>query len=499
MRWIRMMLWIGFVMALQPCRAGEAVEQQQPTRWRGFNLQAKFNVGSSDRVFRESDFRLISDWGFNFVRLPMDYRCWIIDGDWERFNEAELKEIDDAVAMGRKYGLHVCLNFHRAPGYTVARPAEARDLWTDEEAQRVCLLHWETFAKRYKGIPAKELSFNLFNEPAEVAPELHNRVVRKLVAAIRAIDPDRPIMVDGRSYGREPWLELADLDVIQATRGYTPMNVSHYRAGWVTGSDQMPTPSWPQVRISGWLGGPHKVEPRGPLVVVGLNSGVNKVRVRVGTVSNRAKLQVRGDGALIAEKLFECGPGEGEWKRAVYSERYDIYQNVYDRDYTFQLAEGIERLELEVVDGDWLTLTELGLEVEGGESEAAIDLQGDYGIKPQPLQLVELADGGWGYLGGRLDDRDWLWGSMTPWFLLEARGGRVMVGEFGAYRETPHDVVLRWMEDMLANWKDAGWGWALWEFRGSFGVLDSGRKDVEYEDFQGHKLDRKMLELLQRY
>jgi endoglucanase len=88
---------------------------------------------------------------------------------------------------------------------------------------------------------------------------------------------------------------------------------------------------------------------------------------------------------------------------------------------------------------------------------------------------------------------------MTPWFLLEARGGRVMVGEFGAYRETPHDVVLRWMEDMLANWKDAGWGWALWEFRGSFGVLDSGRKDVEYEDFQGHKLDRKMLELLQRY
>jgi hypothetical protein len=36
-------------------------------------------------------------------------------------------------------------------------------------------------------------------------------------------------------------------------------------------------------------------------------------------------------------------------------------------------------------------------------------------------------------------------------------------------------------------------------FRGSFGVLDSGRTDVKYEDFQGHKLDRKLLELLQRY
>jgi hypothetical protein len=30
-------------------------------------------------------------------------------------------------------------------------------------------------------------------------------------------------------------------------------------------------------------------------------------------------------------------------------------------------------------------------------------------------------------------------------------------------------------------------------------VMDSGRADVQYEDFRGHKLDRKMLDLLQRY
>ena len=29
--------------------------------------------------------------------------------------------------------------------------------------------------------------------------------------------------------------------------------------------------------------------------------------------------------------------------------------------------------------------------------------------------------------------------------------------------------------------------------------MDSGRMDVAYEDFNGHKLDRKMLELLMRY
>jgi hypothetical protein len=39
----------------------------------------------------------------------------------------------------------------------------------------------------------------------------------------------------------------------------------------------------------------------------------------------------------------------------------------------------------------------------------------------------------------------------------------------------------------------------MWNFRGSFGILDSGRQDVQYEEFRGHKLDRKLLELLLRY
>jgi len=82
---------------------------------------------------------------------------------------------------------------------------------------------------------------------------------------------------------------------------------------------------------------------------------------------------------------------------------------------------------------------------------------------------------------------------------LERQGAGVFIEEFGVYNKTPHDVSLRWLEDALALWKEAGWGWALWNFDGSFGILNSGRTDVEYEDWRGHKLDRRMLELLQRY
>ena len=72
-----------------------------------------------------------------------------------------------------------------------------------------------------------------------------------------------------------------------------------------------------------------------------------------------------------------------------------------------------------------------------------------------------------------------------------------MVGEFGVYNQTPHRFALSWMNDTLAEFKKAGWGWALWNFTGSFGICDSGRFDVAYETWHGRKLDRAMLELLQ--
>ncbi len=86
-----------------------------------------------------------------------------------------------------------------------------------------------------------------------------------------------------------------------------------------------------------------------------------------------------------------------------------------------------------------------------------------------------------------------------PWIDLVKQGVGVHCGECGCYRETPHEVFLAWFGDVLDVLTENQIGYALWNFRGDFGVLDSGRKDVQYEDWYGHKLDRKMLELLKKY
>ncbi len=85
---------------------------------------------------------------------------------------------------------------------------------------------------------------------------------------------------------------------------------------------------------------------------------------------------------------------------------------------------------------------------------------------------------------------------VDPWRPLMQLDVPIHVGEWGCYTATPHEVALAWMRDMLAVWKEVGWGWSLWNLRGGFGVVDSGRPDVKYEAFRGHQLDRAMLELL---
>lgn len=461
-------------------------------RWRGFNLLEMFNVGNK-AAFKEEDFKLIAELGFNFVRLPLDYRCWIKDKDWRQIDEQALKAVDEAVAFGRKHGIHVCLNFHRAPGYTVAKPPEARSLWTDPEALEVCCQHWAHFAKRFKGIPSRNLSFNLFNEPAEINADEHERVVRAVVAAIRREDPDRLIIADGRQWGRIPNLELADLGIAQATRGYEPGQLTHFKASWVH-NDGSVVPTWPMASAHSPLFGPGKKPWNVPLVIAGpVPAGT--LRLKIHEVSSDSKLVVKADGTTIWERVFSSEKPDAD--RA--SQRKETWTfGVYDRDYAIPLTAPAQRLELSIPSGDWISLSTLGIKAPNGP-ECVLSFRQEFG-KTNPVIAFAGVTASAPFVAPDMRDRARLQRELVaPWQALEQKGVGVMVGEWGAYNKTPHDVTLRWMEDCLKNWQEAGWGWALWNFRGSFGVLDSGRTDVPYETWNGHQLDRKMLELLKRY
>ena len=241
-------------------------------RQKGFNLLGKFDVSWNNDGYSEEEFSMIHELGFNFVRLPVDYRTYTQAGNWDVFLEEETKEIDEAIQWGEKYNVHVCLNLHRAPGYCVnpgTLPSnQDLDLWTDPVAQQAFVHHWEYFASRYHDIPPSRLSFNLVNEPSGVSENDYLAVMRMALEAIRNISPERIVFIDGMNYGNAIIPALKDEpNVAQAIHCYEPFGLTHYKADWVNGSDTWPVPQWPVLEVSKYLYGPAKSEYKSALII----------------------------------------------------------------------------------------------------------------------------------------------------------------------------------------------------------------------------------------
>ena len=361
-----------------PVIAADSARPAQTTipRWRGFNLLDYFSPypsrGGDRSRTTEDDLRWMSDWGFDFIRLPMAYPRWV---DFDRsspirpedvlkIRASTIDEIDGLVGMAHKHGLHVSLNLHRAPGYCVnAGFQEPFDLWKDQQALDAFCFHWSLWARRYKDTPSSKISFDLVNEPSvradmndqhsqrgPVPGDVYRRVVEAAAKAIRSANPNHLIIADGNDVGSSVIPEIVDLNIAQSCRGYHPGILSHYKAPWAfKDPDSLPVPVYP------------------------------------GQTGNES------------------------WDRA----RLEAYY--------------------------------------------------------------------------------------APWIDLARKGVGVHCGECGCWKRTPHKVFLAWFGDVLDILTGSGIGYALWNFRGDFGILDSDRMDVEYQDWHGHKLDRGLLDLLLKH
>lgn len=97
---------------------------------------------------------------------------------------------------------------------------------------------------------------------------------------------------------------------------------------------------------------------------------------------------------------------------------------------------------------------------------------------------------------GRVWDRDVLREFYQPWREVEAAGVAVHIGEFGCYDKTPNDSALRWFADLFTLFKEFGWGYAMWNFTGAFGIIEHGRPGAVYEEVRGYRVDRALLDLM---
>ncbi|MCF8224788.1 MAG: glycoside hydrolase family 5 protein [Bacteroidales bacterium] len=474
------------------------VDHKDLSNLHGFNLLEKFTSGWQCEPYLERDFQLISDYGFNFVRLPMDYRCITEPGKWDQLSEGPMEDLDQAIEFGEKYGIHVCINLHHAPGYCInARDLYSPDssLWTGKSAQDAFVSLWRQMAERYKGISNDNVSFNLLNEPVGTSKEAYLEVAIRAIEAIREVDPDRLIMSDGWNVGRDPIPELAPYDVVQMFRGYWPMSITHCGANW-TNNEYGPDPEWPSNQYLGQhirAGG--EGSPGIPLTVKHHFAEETPAEIIILRVCGPSTMEVRSGVRVIFERSFD--PESDEVVAHETDRSTGTKTGVYLDTMQFAVPAGTKELTVHAVGGEWITFGRLSLFTEGAAQDPVVIIPGN--VWSNANEAVLLKEGG--FVTENAPNADWdsiyRQDHLEPWinFMNEHNIG-IMVGEWGVYERAPREVTMEWMEYMLETWQEYDLGWAMWNFRGSFGVAENNRRDTEFTEVDGLMMDEEMLKIL---
>jgi aryl-phospho-beta-D-glucosidase BglC (GH1 family) len=184
----------------------------------------------------EQDLERIASWGFDHVRLPVDYPVLLDDERPDAYKESGFGHIDMCLEGCRKYGLNLVLDLHRAPGYSFNALAES-NLFDNPAAQERFLRLWETIARRYASVEKPGLILELLNEVVLPSPTPWNDLAARAVRSIRKIDTNHHIMVGGNYYNAITALKdialIDDERILYTFHFYEPMPFTHQKAYWV--------------------------------------------------------------------------------------------------------------------------------------------------------------------------------------------------------------------------------------------------------------------------
>lgn len=189
------------------------------SRFTDEEVQELFNT-YQDNWVTETDIENIANLGCNVVRVPFWYRNFMKDeqGTWitkDLNDNPGVKRLDWIINMAEKYDMYVILDMHGCPGgqsmdHCCGTLCENR-LYTDEQCQQTMETLWVTLAERYRD-NATVAAYDIMNEPQNnsgyeginsydpwesTSWELSNAVYDRMIRAIRSVDPNHVITVEG--------------------------------------------------------------------------------------------------------------------------------------------------------------------------------------------------------------------------------------------------------------------------------------------------------------
>jgi hypothetical protein len=189
--------------------------------WTGYILENKIYANAGDsrwtsytggsKYFVEGEIAYLHNSGFNCARAVYSLSFLSKPGSIDSINMAELWQLDELIAWGLKYNVHIMLSITGMPGKANLSVEEEsvqgnNQIFTDPEMAKAYGAYMEMLAKRYAGIPAKALSFELLAEPAgnyDAKDPMKNYVdtLKPVAKAMWKYNPDRILIANDLGKG----------------------------------------------------------------------------------------------------------------------------------------------------------------------------------------------------------------------------------------------------------------------------------------------------------
>lgn len=217
----------------------DAIEKKDPSAFPGM-------LEHIDSFLGPVDFKLIKEWGFDHVRLPLDWFNAFTE-DIQPINSI-LDRYAKAITEISSEGLDIIIDLHRCPGHDFEAALHGeQSFFSSPQQRRDCLKIWAILAERFGGLPG--IILELLNEPVAPDADTWNTVKEELAREIRQFAPKATLLVGSNKWNHvnefERLTPIEDDHVIYSFHYYLPIIFTHQKAPWTPGKAFLQSYTYP--------------------------------------------------------------------------------------------------------------------------------------------------------------------------------------------------------------------------------------------------------------
>ena len=199
--------WLNMENFITGYAANETLMREKVADVIGADRAERFFDRLLTAFYGEADAAFLGSLGMTIIRIPVNYHHFESDENPFHILPTAFDHLDRAIEASGRHGVYSIIDLHALPGsqnhhWHSDNSTHEPHLWRHPHFQDRVENIWKAIADHYKN-NTWVAGYNLMNEPADETRAVVGPLYRRLFEAVRAIDPNHTIFLDGNTYSTE--------------------------------------------------------------------------------------------------------------------------------------------------------------------------------------------------------------------------------------------------------------------------------------------------------